>query len=144
MLSEYTVPWVASENEDAWEIALEWIESTDERIASAGWATLSNIVSLKDDAELDIAKLKSLLSRVEKNIHTAQNRVRYTMNGFVISVAAYVRELTDEAIDASENATERLRSIWAEQLAKFRLCPNMLRKFVLAARCLRKKKTVKC
>src|SRR5688572_13744508 len=27
MLSEYTVPWVTSENEAAWELAMKWIDS---------------------------------------------------------------------------------------------------------------------
>ena len=35
MLSEYTVPWLAAESRYGWELALEWIESTEEGIASA-------------------------------------------------------------------------------------------------------------
>src|SRR5512134_2162560 len=41
MLSEHTVPWVASGSPHGWELALEWIESKKERNAAAGWATLS-------------------------------------------------------------------------------------------------------
>ncbi len=53
MLSEYTVPWLAAESQYGWELALEWIDSTEEGIASSGWSTLSNIVSLRPDEELD-------------------------------------------------------------------------------------------
>jgi 3-methyladenine DNA glycosylase AlkD len=97
MLSEYTVPWLAAESHYGWELALEWIESSEEGIASAGWSTLSNHVSLRSDEELDLDKLSILLDRVSNNIHQSQNRVRYTMNGFVISVGSYVKELTDKA-----------------------------------------------
>src|SRR6188474_2430647 len=53
MLSEYTVPWVASGSKHGHELALEWIEAKNELIASAGWATLSSLVAIKDDTEID-------------------------------------------------------------------------------------------
>ena len=40
-ISEYTVPWVATGSKNGFELALEWIESPQEYIAAAGWATLS-------------------------------------------------------------------------------------------------------
>jgi 3-methyladenine DNA glycosylase AlkD len=101
-LSEYTVPWVAAESNHGWELAMEWIESDKELVASAGWATLGGLVALRDDADLDQAELKRLLKRVEKTIHDAPNRVRYVMNGFVIAVGSYVRGLTDAALKTAE------------------------------------------
>ncbi|MDB5137138.1 MAG: 3-methyladenine glycosylase AlkD [Mucilaginibacter sp.] len=97
-ISGYTVPWVAAGSRYGYELAMEWIESPEEYIAVAGWSTLSNIVSLKPDNELDIPALKELLQKVAQNIHTADNRVRQTMNGFLIAVGTYVTALTDEAI----------------------------------------------
>jgi 3-methyladenine DNA glycosylase AlkD len=98
MIAEYTVPWVASEGQHGRELALKWIDSAKERIASTGWATYASLVAVKDDAELDLAELKSLLKRVEQEIHQAPNRVRYVMNSFVIAVGAYVKSLTDLAL----------------------------------------------
>ena len=89
-LSECTVPWVAAEGKYGHELAMEWIDSKDERIASSGWATLSCLVALTDDSELDIAELKRLLQRVQKTIHSQPNRVRSVMNNFVIAVGSYV------------------------------------------------------
>src|SRR5688500_11625231 len=43
-----TVPWVASGSPHGWELALEWIDSKKPLTASAGWATLSSLVSVKD------------------------------------------------------------------------------------------------
>ena len=97
MISEYTVPWTASESHHGWALALEWIDSATETIAAAGWATLSNIVLLKPDAELNPTALRELLERVEADIHTAQNRVRYAMNGFVIALGCGVPALTTAA-----------------------------------------------
>lgn len=97
-ISEYTVPWVASSGNYGYELALQWMDSNEEHIAAAGWATLINWVSLKPDNELDISSLKDLLARVVKTIHTAPNRVCSTMNSFVIAVGSYVPTLTADAI----------------------------------------------
>ncbi len=97
MLSEYTVAWIAAESQHGYELGLKWIESDKENIASAGWATLANLVSIREDKELDIKKLGALLDRVGKEIHSAPDRVRYTMNGFVIAVGCYVKKLTSKA-----------------------------------------------
>src|ERR1700712_3571383 len=99
-ISEYTVPWVTAGSKHGYELALEWIDSKNENIAAAGWATLGNIVSMKQDSELDIASLSALLQRVVKTIHSAANRVVYTMNGFVIALGAYVGPLSEQAIVA--------------------------------------------
>ena len=96
-LCEYTVPWVATGSRYGHELAMEWIDAKEENTVAAGWATLSGLVSLKPDSELDLPELKKLMTRVVKTIHTAGNRVRYTMNGFIIAVGAYVVSLTEEA-----------------------------------------------
>src|SRR5438132_5310010 len=94
LLSEYTVPWVASGTPHGRELALKWIESKNETDAGAGWATLASWVAIRDDAELDLNELKRLLRRVRDTIHGQPDRVRYTMNAFVIAVGTYVRPLT--------------------------------------------------
>jgi 3-methyladenine DNA glycosylase AlkD len=93
-----TVAWVAAEGEHGRELALEWIESKKEGVASCGWATLGGLVALKDDAELDLAELKKLMQRVQKTIHQQPNRVGYTMVSFLIAVGCYVAPLTDLAL----------------------------------------------
>ena len=97
-----TVSSVAAGNPVGYELAMEWIESKKECVATAGWLTLSDIVSTRDDAKLNVAELKRLLQRVQKTIHQAPNTVRYTMNAFVICVGSYVRALTDLALEIGE------------------------------------------
>ena len=101
-ISEYTVPWVAAGSPHGYQVALAWIDSPEEHIAAAGWSTLSNTLALRPDTELDTKALRSLLDRVVKNIHQAANRVRYTMNGFVISLGSYVPALTPDALAAAK------------------------------------------
>ncbi|TXT35519.1 MAG: hypothetical protein FD138_1316 [Planctomycetota bacterium] len=75
-LCDYTVAWVAAGSKHGRELALEWIDSKAENVATCGWQTLCGLVAIKDDAELDLAELKKLLQRVQKTIHTAPNNVR--------------------------------------------------------------------
>ena len=93
---------VAAESPHGQDLALEWIESKDESVAQTGWTTLSHLVGITDDADLDIPELKRLLKRVEQTIHRQPNHVRYAMNGFVIAVGSYVAPLTDLAIQTGE------------------------------------------
>jgi len=100
-LAQYTVAWVAAESPHGHDIALEWIDSKQERVAAAGWATLSSLVATKDDADLDLPELKQLLQRVQKTINDQPTRVRYTMNGFIIAVGCYVKSLTTLALQTA-------------------------------------------
>jgi 3-methyladenine DNA glycosylase AlkD len=94
MLSEYTVPWVAAESRYGRELALKWIESKKENVAAAGWMTLSSLVGITPDDELDKGELKKLLERVARTIHSQPNRVRGAMNCFVIAAGCCVKPLT--------------------------------------------------
>ena len=70
-LASATVPWVAAGSNHGYEIALEWIESEQENVAVAGWGTLSCLVAMKDDDDLDLAGLKRLLKRVQDDDSSA-------------------------------------------------------------------------
>jgi 3-methyladenine DNA glycosylase AlkD len=143
MLSEYTVPWVAAGSKHGRELAVKWIDSKKESIAAAGWSTLSNLVSIKDDAELDIAELKQLLQRVQKTIRQQPNRVRYTMNGFVIAVGAYVAALTDAALAAATQIGPVSVSM-GETACKVPAAGEYIKKIQARRGIGKKRKTAKC
>jgi hypothetical protein len=105
-INEYALPWVAAGSNYGYELAMEWIDSKEDHIATAGWSTLSNYVSLKPDSELDIPALKNLLARVEQTIYSSPNRVRYVMNNFIICAGTYVPDLTGDAISAAKKIGE--------------------------------------
>lgn len=95
MLSECAVAWVAAESPHGPELARRWIDAETETTACAGWATWGSLLSIRPNAEFDPDELDALLARVEREIHTERNRVRYTMNNFLISLGAYVPEYTE-------------------------------------------------
>jgi 3-methyladenine DNA glycosylase AlkD len=105
-LASATVPWVAAGSHHGYEIALEWIESKNENVAAAGWATLSSLVAMKADDDLDLPGLERLLKRVQKTIHGEPDSVRSAMNGFVIALGTYVKELSDLAVQAATKIGE--------------------------------------
>lgn len=142
-IAEYTVPWVASESRFGNELALEWIESKQERIAATGWATLSSLVSIKNDAELDVAELRQLLQRVGKTIHQQPNRVRYVMNSFVIAVGSYVCELTDAALKTA-NAMGSVSVDMNGTACKVPAAAGYIQKIEQRGTIGKKRKTAKC
>lgn len=101
MLSEYTVAWMAAENKNGLQLALEWIDSPFENIASSGWATISGIIAITNDLEINMDMIRSLLIRCDNEILTSPNRVKYTMNNFIISVGTYVKPLVNDALEAA-------------------------------------------
>jgi 3-methyladenine DNA glycosylase AlkD len=142
-LCEYTVAWVAAESRYGWELALEWIDSPKEQVAAAGWATLGGIVALKEDDELDLSELKSLLQRVEKDIHQERNTVRYAMNNFVIAVGSYVKPLTDAAVKTAEK-TGSVEVDMHGTACKVPFAPDYIKKVRDRGSIGRKRKTVRC
>lgn len=102
MLLEYTVAGVAAESDFALELSREWIRSDDEQIATCGWSTYTNYLSITPDENLDLDEIKYLLQQIEETIHNERNRVRYTMNGFVIAVGAFVKPLHEVAKRVAE------------------------------------------
>jgi len=142
-ISEYTVAWVAAESEYGWELGMKWIDSPKENIASAGWNTLSGVIAMKPDNELDIALIKRLLQRIVKEIHSAPNRVRYTMNGFVIGVGGYIKELTKDAIDIAK----KVGDVYVDMegtACKVPSAADYIKKIEARRSIGKKKKTVKC
>ncbi|MGO9465206.1 MAG: DNA alkylation repair protein [Isosphaeraceae bacterium] len=105
-LASATVPWVAAGSQHGYELALEWIESKQENVAVAGWATLSSLAALKEDDDLDLAALERLLQRVQKTIHQQPDSVRSAMNGFLIALGTYVQGLSDLAMQAAAKVGE--------------------------------------
>lgn len=97
MLAEYTVAWVTSESEYALELAKEWMDSEEELIATCGWSTYASYLSITPDEQLNLPEIQSLLDQIANTVHKERNRVKYSMNGFVIAVGTYVVALNDEA-----------------------------------------------
>jgi 3-methyladenine DNA glycosylase AlkD len=143
MIAEYTVPWVTVENAQWRELAAQWIKSKKEHVAAAGWCTYSGIVATKADEELDLAEIEELLASVVKEIHKAQNRVCYTMNGFVIAVGAYVKPLLKQA-KASARQIGAVSVDVGDTACTVPLATAYIEKIEAAGRVGKKRKTIRC
>jgi len=139
----YTVAWVAAGSPHGHEMALKWIDSKKPHIAAAGWSTLAGLVAITSDDELDLAELKQLLKRVEKTIHSGPDRVRYVMNNFVISLAAYVKPLFDLALKTAEKIG-RVEVDVGDTSCKVPYAPDYIRKIEQRGSVGKKRKTIKC
>jgi 3-methyladenine DNA glycosylase AlkD len=143
MISEYTVPWVAVENAQGRELAKRWMASKREHVASSGWTTYSGLVATKADADLDLAEIQGLLSRVVQGIGGAQNRVRHTMNGFVIAVGSCVRPLLKQAKSAAKQIGDVSVDV-GDTACKVPLAMAYIQKIESAGRAGKKRKTIRC
>jgi hypothetical protein len=112
-------------------------------IACAGWSTLSSLVAIKEDGELDITKLDQLLDRCGETIHAAPNRVRYSMNNYVISVGSYVAPLTIKA-EKIADTIGKVSVLMGETACKVPLATDYIKKVKGMGRVGRKKKQARC
>lgn len=143
LISEFTVPWVASESPLARELAIKWIDSKQEHLACAGWNTYCGIVSVRPDAELDLNEVEKLLGRVEQEIGKAPNRVKYCMNGFVMAVAAAVKPLLGKA-KATAKRIGKVEVDMGDTECKVPVALQMIEKIESMGRVGLKRKTMKC
>ncbi len=143
MISEYTVPSVAVENMHARDLAMQWIKSKKEHVASSGWSTYSGLVATKADGALDLSEIEDLLRTVVKGIHSAQNRVRYTMNGFVIAVGTYVRPLLKQAKTAAREIGGVSVDV-GDTACSVPLATAYIEKIEASGRVGQKRKTIRC
>ena len=142
-LSEYAVPWITAETEYGFELGLRWIKSDEERIASAGWTTLAYYAGVNQDKILDTEAYRNLLDTVEKKIHNTQNRVRFTMNGFVISVGTYIEGLTKKSKEVA-NKIGKVNVNMGGTACKVPLATDYINKAIEKGRIGKKRKTARC
>jgi len=138
-----TVAWVAAGSPHAWEMALKWIESAQNQVAAAGWATLSSLVSIKEDQDLNQPELKHLAQRVQRTIHKEPDAVRNQMNGFLIAVGSYVQPLMEFAIQIGEK-TGPVTADLGNNSCQIPYAPDYIRKVQKRGAIGKKRKSAKC
>jgi 3-methyladenine DNA glycosylase AlkD len=143
MVSEYAVAGTAAESPHGWELGLRWIESDTPHVACAGWATLAGWLAIRPDEELDLEKIRALLERIRETLHDSRNRVRYTMNGFVIGVGCYVESLSPLAKEVAE-AVGKVQVNVGNTACKVPFAPDYIDKVVQMGRLGQKRKMVRC
>jgi len=142
-LSEFTVPWLAVDAGLGEKMGLQWIESDEEHIAAAGWQTLSSLLMVAPNEELDVKQYENLLLKVEKELQSAPNRVRHTMNAFVIAVGGTFDLLTNKAIKVG-NSIGKVHVDMGGTACKVPSSPEYIQKMVDKGRIGKKKKMARC
>ena len=142
-VSEYIVPWVASESSHGRALAMKWMDSKKEHIAAAGWNTYAGLVTTLPDDELDLAEIKALLKRIESDIDSTFNRVKYCMNGFVIAVGAYIAPLNKQA-KATAKKLGKVEVDVGDTACKVPLALAYIEKIEKSGRAGKKRKAIRC
>jgi hypothetical protein len=134
---------VTVENAAGRELALAWIKSKKEHVAAAGWCTYSGLVATLPDEKLDFIEIESLLKTTGGAMDAVANRVRYTMNGFVISVRIYVKPLQQQA-KATAAKLGKVSVDVGDTACKVPVATEYIAKVEAMGRVGKKRKTIRC
>ena len=78
----------------------EWSRSKNDLVGSAGWYVLAELAGRSDDLPDDLFARE--LEKIEKSIHSAQNRTKYAMNGALIGIGCRNKVLAKKALQAAD------------------------------------------
>src|ERR1700722_4554948 len=101
------------------------------------------LLSIRPNGDLDLREIKSLLARVTKEIGGAPNRVKMTMNSFVIAVGIHVKPLLKEAKAVAEELG-RVQVNVGDTACKVPLAIAYIEKAEKAGKVGKKRKTLRC
>jgi 3-methyladenine DNA glycosylase AlkD len=77
----------------------KWMKSSDEWLGNFGWALFAKLA--RTDSRFSDESLDDYLKVIERDIHQAKNRVRYSMNSALISIGVRNEKLRKKAIAAA-------------------------------------------
>ncbi|HAS41930.1 MAG TPA: DNA alkylation repair protein, partial [Microscillaceae bacterium] len=106
-------------------------------------STLAGYAGVNPDESLDTETYSQLLDQVGEEIHDAQNRVRYTMNGFVIAIGTYIPALTDKAQEIAAKIG-KVKVNMGGTACKVPLATEYITKVIDKGRVGKKRKTARC
>lgn len=143
MIYEYAVAWNLAESPLCMEICAKWITSSDEKMQACAWSAMAAHLGIVPDEKIDKEYHHSLIEFVEKNIHTAPNRVRYVMNGYIIALGGAVLELTARCKEAG-NTIGKVDVFMGKTSCNVPDIGTYISKMEEKNRIGKKKKTAKC
>lgn len=96
MLLDNLVALLAAKNKAiSLECLYDWIDHDNPRYRQTAYSMYSYMLGSYNNDEFDINHLKKTLEHVRKVIHDEENRVRYSMNSFLITAGTQFEELLD-------------------------------------------------
>src|SRR5687768_7346878 len=82
------------------EKAEEWLKSDEEWRGSMGWQLVGQLAM--GDKDLPDDYFEEHLQTIERDIHSARNRVRYSMNGVIIAIGLRNDRMREKALAVAE------------------------------------------
>lgn len=143
MVAEYAVAWNIAETPFCESLCADWVNSNNPKLEQVAWASLSSYLTYRPNEEIDFDIMQSLLEKVEKDIHSSGNRVKYTMNGFVIALGGSIPEFTDKC-KAVGKKIGKVDVFMGETACKVPEIVPYIEKMEKMNRIGKKKKTTKC
>src|SRR5690606_27827819 len=107
------------------------------------WASLSAYLGIVSNELIDLDFHKGLVQRIEKEIHNEENRVKDTMNTYVIALGIAVPELTTFCKEAG-NRIGKVEVNYGKTACKTPAISAYIEKAEKSGRIGRKKKKAKC
>lgn len=143
MVGEYAVAWNIAETEFCEDLCFQWVNSDNPKLQQIAWASLSGYLITKSNEEINLDRMQQLLDKVEKEIHSSENRVRYTMNGFVIALGGAIPEFTEKCKKVG-SSIGKVDVFMGETACKVPEIVPYIEKMEKMNRIGKKKKTAKC
>jgi len=143
MLSEYAVAWVVSDSRFALELIAKYMDDEDEKKSSCAWSALTSYISITPNEDIDMDLIKRYLAKAEKEVHSSKNRVRHTINHFIIAVGSYIPELNALALEIA-NRVGKVEVFMGDTACKVPYAPDYIAKVMAMGRLGKKRKTARC
>lgn len=102
MISDYAVAWNIAESPLCMEICSNWINHKNIVFQHIAWCAMSAYLGIVSNDLLEIDFHRKMIDRVEKEIHSSENHLKYCMNGYLIALGCAVPELTDACREAGK------------------------------------------
>jgi hypothetical protein len=145
MLSDFVVSVTLAETETgfAQAVADRWIDSGEELPMSAGWSCYCWLLGSRPDREFSETKIAELLSVVQKTIHGAPVRAKYSMNNFIYTAATSYMPLHEQAVETAK-AVGRVEVPQGAKKSKFLDAADQIQKEANRGRLGFKRRYVRC
>ena len=108
----------------------KWLIHTNHRYRQCAYSIYSLLLSFYPNETFGVDSLRNEMKYIENNIHSEANRVRYTMNNFLISVGAYVPELYNDSIQITTNIG-KVKVLMGKTSCKVPFAPDYIKKINL-------------
>jgi len=104
LILDHPIPNIIVKNKPlAWECLDQWINHDKHQYRQVAYNLYSLILSTYPDIEIDQGDVVEKLNHIATVIHEEENRVRYSMNGFLISAGVYNSDITETSISIAES-----------------------------------------